>query len=83
MNDWQLTPKEIEEAWGMFLGEHPDSQWDSNMAGKAIAHEAQKKLVEWLVFKKTEGLTDYRTHVRWVISMETLQDLCRALGIEK
>lgn len=82
-NKWQLTPEEIEKAWDMFLGEHPDCQWDSNIAGSAIAREAVKKFVEWLVFKKMEGIIDYSGHTCWMISMETLKELCKELGIEK
>jgi len=81
-NDWQLTDKEVEKAWDMFLGEHPDCQWDSNMAGKMIAREAQKKLVKWLVFEKLQGTVDYGGHPLWVITVDTLKELCKALDIK-
>lgn len=48
MNEWELTSKEIEKAWDIFVSEHPGYQWDSNMAGKAIAHESQKKLMKYI-----------------------------------
>lgn len=69
MNKWELTNEEIEKTWDTFLNEHPNCQWDSTMTGRAIAHEAQKKLFEWL---DTEGYLN--------MQVDAYYKLCKALG---
>lgn len=75
MNEWELSEKEMDEA---------ERRGDKQAIGKGnplsdiykqVAHEAQKKLVEWI---NKQGLAPLG-----VYNLKPWRELCKELGIKK
>ena len=82
MKEWELTSEEKKAIKDEILKLNPSVSGDrGEMMINLTARQAQKKLVEWLIFKKMEGFAEYSGHHCFVVTMETLRELCKKLGI--
>ena len=79
MNEWELGGKDIEA----IIGEKIEHMYDGHYKEyKVIAHEAQKRLVVWLI-SKIETSTTHNGDVLRAVPMRALLELCKELEIKE